>query len=132
MMFFFSSRRRHTRYWRDWSSDVCSSDLNEFTKRNLQRVGYADNPLEDGSLAGYNLHALNLTALTVEADKDFDLSRKDAARAKNMFALGRLSGLVNRSIGGNEPVLEAKFARKPEIRDANLAALKAGWNFVEA
>jgi 2-oxoglutarate ferredoxin oxidoreductase subunit alpha len=107
------------------------ADVNEFTKRNLQRVGYDANPLEDGSLAGYNVHALNLTSLTVEAVKDFDLSRKEASRAKNMFALGLLSWLFNRSIDGTQRFLETKFARKPEIRDANLAALKAGWNFGE-
>jgi 2-oxoglutarate ferredoxin oxidoreductase subunit alpha len=107
------------------------ADTAEFTKRNLARVGYDANPLEDGSLEGYNLHALNLTGLTVEAVKDFDLSRKDAARAKNMFALGLLSWLFHRSIEGTERFLETKFARKPEIRDANLAALRAGWNYGE-
>jgi 2-oxoglutarate ferredoxin oxidoreductase subunit alpha len=107
------------------------ADLAEFTKRNLARVGYAENPLEDGSLEGYNLHALDLTGLTVEAVKDFDLSRKDASRAKNMFALGLLSWLFHRSIEGTQRFLETKFAAKPEIRDANLAALKAGWNYGE-
>ncbi len=106
-------------------------DTAEFTKRNLQRVGYATNPLEDGSLAGYNVHAIDLTTQTVDAVKDFGLGRKEAARAKNMYALGLLSWLYHRSIDGTISFLETKFAKRPQIRDANIAALRAGWNFGE-
>ena len=65
-----------------------SSTPHDFTARNLTKAGYADNPLEDDSLAEYAVHAVDLTGMTVEAVKEFGLSRKDAARAKNMFALG--------------------------------------------
>src|SRR5438874_5898988 len=71
-------------------------NTDEFTKRNLAKVGYAANPLEDSSLEKYRVHAIALTSLTVEALKDFDLTRKEAERAKNMFALGLMSWLFNR------------------------------------
>ena len=76
------------------------ADTADFTKRNLAKVGYEANPLEDGSLADYQLHALDLTGMTVEAVKEFGLSRKDASRAKNMFALGLLSWLYGRPTEG--------------------------------
>ncbi len=104
-------------------------DTAEFTKRNLQRVGYATSPLENGQLDGYNVHAIDLTGMTVEAVKEFGLGRKEAARAKNMYALGLLSWLYNRSIDGTVRFLETKFAKRPQIRDANIAALRAGYNF---
>jgi 2-oxoglutarate ferredoxin oxidoreductase subunit alpha len=106
-------------------------NTDEFSKRNLGKVGYAQSPIDDGSLDAYNVHPLALTSLTVEALKDFDLSRKEAERAKNMFALGLLSWLYGRPTEGTERFLKEKFARKPEILGANLAALTAGWNYGE-
>ena len=106
-------------------------DTHDFTSRNLVRAGYAENPLEDGSLDQYRVHAFELTALTVESVKPFGLPRKDAARAKNMFALGMLSWLYGRPVDTTREFLERRFAGKPQIRDANLAAFNAGWNFGE-
>jgi len=106
-------------------------DTDEFGKRNLARVGYAANPLEDGSLGAYNVHALGLTSMTVEALRDIDISRKDAERAKNMFALGLLSWLYHRPTEGTVRFLQTKFARKPEVLAANLAAFRAGYNYGE-
>jgi 2-oxoglutarate ferredoxin oxidoreductase subunit alpha len=106
-------------------------DTDEFTKRNLSKVGYAVSPLEDNTLQAYHVHALALTQLTVDALSSFGLSRKDAERAKNMFALGLLSWLYGRPAEGTEKFLRDKFARKPDIRDANIAAFKAGWNYGE-
>ncbi|MGQ0466612.1 MAG: 2-oxoacid:acceptor oxidoreductase subunit alpha [Sporichthyaceae bacterium] len=107
------------------------ADLDEFTTRNLTKVGYKGNPLEDNSLDGYHVHKLALTTLTVEALKDFGVSRKDAERSKNMFALGLLSWLYGRPAEGTEKFLKTKFAAKPDIRDANIAAFRAGWNYGE-
>jgi 2-oxoglutarate/2-oxoacid ferredoxin oxidoreductase subunit alpha len=107
------------------------ADTADFTKRNLTKVGYDANPLEDGSLADYQLHALDLTGMTVEAVKEFGLSRRDAARAKNMFSLGLLSWLYNRPTEGTVNFLSTKFATKPAIRDANITAFKTGYNFGE-
>ncbi|MFJ4522637.1 2-oxoacid:acceptor oxidoreductase subunit alpha [Streptomyces sp. NPDC088810] len=106
-------------------------NTDEFTKRALQKVGYASDPLQDGSLDGYSLHPVPLTTLTVEALKEFDLSRKEAERSKNMFALGLLSWMYHRPTEGTEKFLKSKFAKKPEIAEANVAAFRAGWNFGE-
>jgi 2-oxoglutarate ferredoxin oxidoreductase subunit alpha len=107
------------------------ADTADFTKRNLAKVGYAVSPLDDGSLEGYQLHALDLTGMTVEAVKQFGLSRKDASRAKNMFALGLLSWLYHRPTEGTLDFLTTKFANKPAIRDANVTAFKTGYAFGE-
>jgi len=106
-------------------------NTDEFTKRNLEKVGYPRNPIEDGSLEQYNVHAVALTSQTVEALKSFDLSKKEAERAKNMYALGLLSWLYSRGAEGTRTFLERKFASKPEILAANLAAFEAGWSFGE-
>ncbi|HLS40083.1 MAG TPA: 2-oxoacid:acceptor oxidoreductase subunit alpha [Ornithinicoccus sp.] len=103
----------------------------EFTKRNLTRVGYRTSPLEDGSLESYHVHSLPLTSMTVEALAGFELTRKEKERAKNMLALGLLLWMFSRPIEGTEAFLRAKFAAKPEIREANLAALRAGYNYGE-
>ncbi|MER6076388.1 2-oxoacid:acceptor oxidoreductase subunit alpha [Streptomyces sp. NPDC001817] len=106
-------------------------DTDEFTRRALQKVGYDASPLEDGSLDGYNVHPVPLTTLTVQALTEFDLSRKEAERSKNMFALGLLSWMYHRPTEGTERFLRAKFAKKPQIMAANIAAFRAGWNFGE-
>ena len=107
------------------------ANTDEFTKRNLAKVGYDANPLEDGSLSAYQLHALPITSMTVKALEGCEVSRKDAERAKNMFALGMLSWLYSRPAEGTMKFLESKFAARPEIRKANIAAFQAGWNFGE-
>jgi 2-oxoglutarate ferredoxin oxidoreductase subunit alpha len=107
------------------------ADADEFTRRNLAKVGYAADPLEDGSLDSYQVHSLPLTSMTVKALESFDLTRKEAERAKNMFALGLLSWLYNRPTAGTERFLEAKFGARPQLHRANLAAFRAGWAFGE-
>jgi 2-oxoglutarate/2-oxoacid ferredoxin oxidoreductase subunit alpha len=107
------------------------ANTDEFTKRNLTKVGYEQNPLEDGSLSGYQLHALPITSVTVKALEGYDITRKDAERAKNMFALGLLSWLYNRPAEGTMTFLESKFAKNPEIMKANKTAFQAGWNYGE-
>jgi 2-oxoglutarate ferredoxin oxidoreductase subunit alpha len=107
------------------------ANTDEFSKRNLNKVGYEENPLEDGSLSGYQLHALPITSVTVKALEGYDVSRKEAERAKNMFALGLLSWLYNRPAEGTMRFLESKFAKNPEIMEANKAAFRAGWNYGE-
>jgi 2-oxoglutarate ferredoxin oxidoreductase subunit alpha len=106
-------------------------DSHDFTARNLGKAAYAENPLENDSLSEYDLQALDLTDMTVEAVKEFGLSRKDASRAKNMFALGLLSWMYGRPTEPTIAFLERRFAKAPDIRDANVTAFKAGWNFGE-
>ena len=106
-------------------------NTDEFTKRNLEKVGYTESPLEDESLEAYRLHPIALTSMTVEALKEFDITKKEAERAKNMFALGLLLWLYHRPTEGTIEFLEKKFAKKPEIMKANIAAFQAGWSYGE-
>ncbi|WP_026275401.1 2-oxoacid:acceptor oxidoreductase subunit alpha [Salinispora tropica] len=106
-------------------------NTDEFTRRNLTKVGYQTNPLEDDSLAGYTVHPVALTSMTVGALADHEVSKKDAERAKNMFALGLLSWMYSRPYESTLRFLERKFAARPELVEANVAAFKAGWNFGE-
>ncbi|MEU8550883.1 2-oxoacid:acceptor oxidoreductase subunit alpha [Streptomyces roseoverticillatus] len=106
-------------------------NTDEFAKRAMAKVGYATSPLEDGTLDAYNVHPVPLTTLTIEALKDFGLSRKESERSKNMFALGLLSWMYHRPTQNTEDFLRKKFAKKPEIAEANVAAFRAGWNFGE-
>jgi 2-oxoglutarate ferredoxin oxidoreductase subunit alpha len=106
-------------------------NTDEFTDRNLAKVGYGANPLEDGSLEGYHVHRVGLTSMTVAAVEGIDVSKKEAERAKNMFALGLLSWLYHRPTESTFAFLESKFSAKPDILAANIAAFKAGWNFGE-
>jgi 2-oxoglutarate ferredoxin oxidoreductase subunit alpha len=106
-------------------------DSDEFTTRNLSKVGYETNPLEDGSLESFTVHAIALTSITVAALADMGLTRKDAERSKNMFALGLLTWMYHRPTEATEKFLAAKFSKKPEILAANLKAFKAGWNYGE-
>nr|WP_222710249.1 2-oxoacid:acceptor oxidoreductase subunit alpha [Quadrisphaera setariae] len=106
-------------------------DTDDFTVRNLAKVGYGTSPLEDGSLEGYRVHALPMQSMTVEALKDLGLSRKDAERSKNMFALGLLSWLYERPTEQTERFLQAKFGRRAAVLEANLRAFRAGWAYGE-
>ena len=111
-------------------------DTHDFTARNLAKAGYDANPLElagdaNDPLGEFAVHPVDLTGMTVEAVKEFGLSRKDAARAKNMFALGLLSWMYGRPTETTIAFLEKRFAKVADIRDANITAFRAGWNFGE-
>src|SRR5580700_916167 len=103
-----------------------------FSKRNLEKAGYAENPLEDGSLTAYRVHRIPMTSLTVAAVEGIEgASTRDAGRAKNLFALGVLSWLYGRPTDVTKRWIEQKFARNPGALQANLAAFNAGWSFGE-
>ena len=106
-------------------------NTDEFSRRNLAKADYDTNPLDDGSLDAYQVHALPLTSMTVKALEGHEISKKEAERAKNMFALGLLSWLYDRPPEGTLDFLQTKFARQPEIMKANVTAFQAGWNFGE-
>jgi len=108
---------------------IANSD--EFTKRNLTKVGYVTNPLESDELEEYVVHSVPMTGLTLGAVEAIAASKKDGQRAKNMFALGLLSWMYGRPIEASEAFIREKFARKPDIAEANVLALKAGWNYGE-
>ncbi len=107
------------------------ADTADFTTRSLAKVGYTENPLSDGSLDDYNVQAIDLTGLAVAAVTPFGLGRKEAARSKNMVALGLLTWLFSRPVEGTLEYLDTKFGSNPKIRDANIAAFKAGYAFGE-
>ncbi|MGO9751614.1 MAG: 2-oxoacid:acceptor oxidoreductase subunit alpha [Solirubrobacteraceae bacterium] len=103
-----------------------------FSKRNLEKAGYDTNPLSDGSLREFRVHRIPMTALTSRAVEAVEgASTRDAAKAKNLFALGLLSWLYARPTEITERWIKDKFSRKPVIAKANLAAFNAGWSFGE-
>jgi 2-oxoglutarate ferredoxin oxidoreductase subunit alpha len=103
-----------------------------FTDRNLEKAGYDSNPLEDGSLEDYQLYSVPMTTITVRAlDGISGLSKKEAERSKNFFALGLLSWMYGRPTDVTERWIDRKFAKLEGVRDANLAAFRAGYNFGE-
>jgi 2-oxoglutarate ferredoxin oxidoreductase subunit alpha len=106
-------------------------NTDEFTKRNLTKVGYESNPLEDGSLEQYAVHPVAMATLTKGALEETGLSKKDAERAKNMFALGLLSWMYHRPHESTERFLREKFARRPDLAEANILAFKAGHAYGE-
>src|ERR671915_539623 len=108
---------------------IVNSDA--FNDRNLQKAGYSANPLEDGSLDEYQVHEVPLTTLTLEALKDVDITKREAERSKNMFALGLMSWLYHRPAEGTIEFLERKFKARPEIAEANIKAFKAGYAYGE-
>src|SRR5215218_1056198 len=97
-----------------------------------QKAGYAENPLEDESLADFNVHAIPLTSMTVEALRGIDgVTPREAERSKNFFALGLMSWLYGRPTENTLQFIERKFAKRPEIVEANTRAFKTGYNYGE-
>src|SRR6476646_7081458 len=103
-----------------------------FTPENLKYANYANNPLEDNSLAGYRVHKLPITTLNMNALKgNVELSRKEIDRSKNFFALGVLYWLYDRPMENTLSWIHAKFGKSPELAKANEIALKTGYNFAD-
>ena len=108
--------------------------LNEdaFTVRAVQKAGYETSPLEDGTLEGFDVKRVPMTSLTQKAVEAMEgVTSRDAQKAKNLFALGLLSWLYDRPTQVTERWIETKFAAKPHVMEANLAAFRAGWSFGE-
>ncbi len=106
-------------------------DTDAFNDKNLQKAGYGANPLEDGSLSEYQLHAVPLATMTIEALKEFEVTKREAERSKNMFALGLMSWLYGRPTEPTIDFLKAKFAKRPELAEANIKAFNTGYHFGE-
>jgi 2-oxoglutarate ferredoxin oxidoreductase subunit alpha len=102
-----------------------------FIDRNLEKAGYDSDPLADDSLDGYQVYKVPMTSITLRATEGIGITKKEAERAKNMFALGLVSWMYGRPTEVTTKWLEKKFAGKAEILQANLAAFKAGYNFGE-
>jgi 2-oxoglutarate ferredoxin oxidoreductase subunit alpha len=107
------------------------ADSGAFTDRNLDKAGYASNPLEDGSLSAYRLLKLDISKLTLDAVSRFELGQKEALRCRNMWALGLMLWMYDRDRQATVAWLNKKFAKRPELAEANTAALNAGHAFGE-
>jgi 2-oxoglutarate ferredoxin oxidoreductase subunit alpha len=106
-------------------------DTDEFTSRNLAKVGYDGDPLAEPAMASFTVHRVPMTSLTTRALEPLGLGKKDAERSKNMFALGLLSWMYSRPTEGTERWLREKFARRPEIAEANVVAFRTGHAYGE-
>ena len=106
-------------------------DTGAFSERNLTKAGFPANPLEDGSLAPYQVLTFDITRLTTEAVKAFGLSTREAHRCRNMWALGLMLWMYGRDRQVTIDWLRRKFADRPELAQANVAALNAGHAFGE-
>src|ERR687895_1648090 len=103
-----------------------------FSERNLAKAGYDANPIEDGSLDAFHTHAIPLTSMTVEALKGIEgITSREAERSKNFFALGLMSWLYGRPTEGTVDFIRRKFARRPEIVEANTRAFNTGYAYGE-
>ncbi len=109
---------------------ICNSAA--FSKKNLNYAGYDSNPLEDGSLENYfSVYTINMSMIVKEACKDLDLTPKTVERTKNLFALGLLFWIYDRPLEPTKDWLNVKFAKRPELVEANVRALNAGYNYGE-
>ena len=106
-------------------------DTDQFTDKNLARVGYKGNPVEDGSLASYQVHKVDITGMTLKSIEEIGLNQRAAVRCKNFFALGLVYWMYNRTLEHSLAWIDSKFPGKPEIADANRRALKAGYHYGE-
>ncbi|HEX5587019.1 MAG TPA: 2-oxoacid:acceptor oxidoreductase subunit alpha [Acidimicrobiia bacterium] len=102
-----------------------------FEERNLKKVGYEINPLDDGSLSAYRVVQVPMTAITQKACEPLGVKPRDAERSKNFFALGLISWMYTRPVEPTIEWIDQRFAARPQVRDANLAAFKAGLHFGE-
>lgn len=110
---------------------IIIANTDGFDVKNLRLANYADgdNPLENDSLMGYELHKIDITKLTREALKDMQLGVKEKDRCKNMFVLGFLYWLYNRDMENTRTFLKEKFGKKPDILESNLISLQSGYNY---
>jgi 2-oxoglutarate ferredoxin oxidoreductase subunit alpha len=106
-------------------------NVDTFDERSLTKAGFDANPLEDGSLKGYNVFEVPMTSITKKACEPLGVKPRDADRSKNLFALGLISWMYTRPQQPTIDWINAKFASKPTVRDANIAAFKAGHAFGE-
>jgi 2-oxoglutarate/2-oxoacid ferredoxin oxidoreductase subunit alpha len=113
------------------SGGILIVNKDSFTPPDLRKANQISNPLEDGSLSGYRVIPVSLTKHTRDAVAGLGLGNKESDRCKNFFALGIVYWLYERSLSPTLRWIEEKFARKPQLRDANVAALKAGYNYGE-
>ena len=106
-------------------------NIDSFTKRDFDKAGYESSPLDDNSFEGYNIIQAPISKLTRETLKDSKLDGKSIGRSKNMFALGIVYWMFNRPMEQTETFLKKKFSKKPELVEANIKVMHAGYNFAD-
>jgi len=106
-------------------------NVDAFEERNLAKAGYEANPLGDGSLSAFTVYEVPMTSITTEVSKDAGVKPRDAERSKNFFALGLISWLYTRPLEATATWIEEKYEGKPLVKEANLRALRAGFDFGE-
>lgn len=111
------------------SNGIILANASAFTDKNLKMAGWESNPLEDDTLEHYTVYAIEMSKLVAAALKDSDLTSKDIERTKNMFALGVLFWMYNRPMEPTVEWLSNKFKKMPSIAEANVTAMKTGYNY---
>jgi len=110
---------------------ILIANTDEFKAANLKKAGYTENPLENESLSAYRVHLAELGTMTQRTLEDSDLDFKSRARCKNFFALGMIYWLFNRPLDSRVEWLNKKFKRRPELAEANIKVMKAGYNYCD-
>ena len=110
---------------------IIIANTDEFNDRNLKKAGYEVNPLEDDSLEGYRLYSVDITTMTRRTLETSDLDVKTKDRCKNFFALGMIYWLFSRPLENSVTWLRQKFRSRPEIAEANIKVMQAGYNFCD-
>ncbi len=113
------------------ANGIVITNTDEFNSRNLKKAGYEVNPLEDGSLEGYRLHPVDITTMTRRTLDESGLDAKTQDRCKNFFALGMVYWLFSRDLENSAGWLKQKFSRRPEIAEANIKVMRAGYNYCD-
>jgi 2-oxoglutarate ferredoxin oxidoreductase subunit alpha len=121
--------KANKRWIKDGGTIIVNSD--SFAKKDLQKAGYEENPLEDGTFDAYNVVSAPITSLTRETLADSGLDGKSIGRSKNMFALGMVYWMFNRPMEQTEKFLKEKFAKKPLVVESNIKVMHAGYNFAD-
>lgn len=106
-------------------------DADTFDKEAIEKAGYTSNPLDDDTLSSYKVIRAPITSFTIETVKDIFTDRKSALKCRNMFALGMIFYIFGKTLDHTDAYLEKKFAKKPEVVQANKSVVRAGYNFCE-
>lgn len=106
-------------------------DADTFDEEAIEKAGYTSNPLDDDTLSSYKVIRTPITSFTIETVKDIFTDRKSALKCRNMFALGMIFYIFGKTLDHTDSYLEKKFAKKPEVVQANKSVVRAGYNFCE-
>ncbi|HIW87544.1 MAG TPA: 2-oxoacid:acceptor oxidoreductase family protein, partial [Candidatus Onthomorpha intestinigallinarum] len=106
-------------------------DADTFDEEAIEKAGYTSNPLDDDTLSSYKVIRAPITSFTIETVKDIFTDRKSALKCRNMFALGMIFYIFGKTLDHTDSYLEKKFAKKPEVVQANKSVVRAGYNFCE-